>query len=160
MPAAQAVLLLSRPDCYIRISSSGNCLLPQERLSTVAPRVNSPDTQRLQIAVTCEVAASDLPPLQSSDIGMPAKVSTGHVHKRTARPAAKRAFDQGSRFVPCPLCNANLAWHNINTHLDTVHPTSLSTSSVQCSPRSSRLPHPADTCKPDGQLKFRYYCQQ
>ncbi|KAL0051129.1 hypothetical protein WJX82_002462 [Trebouxia sp. C0006] len=28
---------------------------------------------------------------------------------------------QGSRFVQCPLCGANLAWHTINTHLDTAH---------------------------------------
>ncbi len=28
---------------------------------------------------------------------------------------------QGSRFVQCPLCGANLAWHTINLHLDTAH---------------------------------------
>ncbi len=28
---------------------------------------------------------------------------------------------QGSRFVLCPLCGANLAWHTINAHLDTAH---------------------------------------
>ena len=28
---------------------------------------------------------------------------------------------QGSRFVKCPLCRANLAWHTINAHLDTAH---------------------------------------
>ena len=28
---------------------------------------------------------------------------------------------QGSRFVQCPLCGANLAWHTINAHLDTAH---------------------------------------
>ncbi|DBA81837.1 hypothetical protein WJX77_008979 [Trebouxia sp. C0004] len=30
-------------------------------------------------------------------------------------------LSRGSRFVQCPLCGANLAWHTINAHLDTAH---------------------------------------
>ena len=54
---------------------------------------------------------------------------TSGVHKVV--PAKQTSnLGQGSRFVHCPLCGANLAWHTINAHLDTAH---AFVSDVSCS---------------------------
>jgi len=58
--------------------------------------------------------------LLSSDVMKLKKDRTFGVHKVV--PAKQTSnLGQGSRFVQCPLCGANLAWHTINTHLDTAH---------------------------------------
>ncbi len=58
--------------------------------------------------------------LLSSNVMKLKRGRTFGVHKNV--PAKQTSnLGQGSRFVQCPLCGANLAWHTINRHLDTAH---------------------------------------
>ncbi|KAL3152126.1 hypothetical protein ABBQ32_001224 [Trebouxia sp. C0010 RCD-2024] len=72
------------------------------------------------------------------------KASKGKIRKRTAQPTA----DRGSRFVPCPICGATVAWYNVNGHLDSAHAAIPSSSDPRDAPRPSQQP----TVVPQSQL--------
>ncbi|KAL3142716.1 hypothetical protein ABBQ38_003017 [Trebouxia sp. C0009 RCD-2024] len=63
-------------------------------------------------------------------------IAKGKIRKRTAQPTA----DRGSRFVPCPICGATVAWYDVNGHLDSAHAAIPTLSDPQSAPGPSQQP--------------------
>ena len=92
---------------------------------------------------------------------MTANSGAGCVRKRTTRPPARctaAAADRGSRFLPCPLCGANVPWHKINEHLDTVHTVFQPSSEPQRAIPASEQPVLAEPSQLDPKTQTRYCC--
>ena len=97
--------------------------------------------------------------LSTVAICMTARSSTRSSRKRTVRPSADCVVDRRSRFVSCPLCGANISWHNIKEHLDTVHETCQTSSDPENAHPASEQPSLAEQRAPAPITLLRYSCE-